>query len=157
MHYSIAKTEYTYPRTEVIYNSPSFRNTLEELESVIIDYLNTFEVQRRIPTFYRKSKTKKYGYVPLGYFIVKSKNFHKFTLHNKHLNAGYLYNTTCVEKVASFRITKNKNIQSEEPLEACEKLFMIPAMCLITKKDGKNWKEIHAEIAKKREAELTVL
>jgi len=158
MYYSIAKTTYSCPQTEVIYNSKYFRDILEELEATVIDFLNSYEVLRRIPIFYRKSKSRQYKYVPLGYFIVKSNSFHKFTLFHKHQHSGYLYNSTQIDKIASFRITKNKNILEEPILEAKEKLFMIPSMCIITKKEGETWKKTHQLIIEKgKPKDITIL
>jgi hypothetical protein len=149
MHYSIAKTTYIFPQTEVIFNSHYYRDTCEELESIIVDFINTLEVQRRIPIYYKKSRSGRYGSVPLGYFIVKSASFHKLTILHKYQFTGYLYNTTKIDKIASFRITKNMNIERQEPLIAKEKLFMIAAMCIITKKEGDGWKQIHKAIIEK--------
>ncbi len=87
---------------KIIFKSSCVRELRDNLEKIALDYKNTFEVGDNV--FYRKSKSKKFGWCPYGFFCIAQKN--KISVFHKYVSKGYLYNADQIDKIMSFTLVE---------------------------------------------------
>ena len=97
---------------KIISESECIRTLYDELEAFAWTYVNKLQIVHQ--KFYRKSKSHKWGNVPMGYFAVMSPQ--KITIYRKSQLSGIIYNSLKVEKIISFIMIKpRKKIIAELP------------------------------------------
>lgn len=88
----------------IIFKSKCIRELQNAMEDIAVDFKNKFEIGPMV--FYKKSKSKKHGWHPYGYFLVAQRN--KITIFHKYINKGILYNSEVIEKINSFFLIEPK-------------------------------------------------
>lgn len=92
--------------TKIICKSKCIRFLRHELEQLAFDYSNKYQV---IPfEFYEKSKSRNWGKVPLGIFMIYKPN--KITVYRKSIRGGWLYNSIHIEKLCVFSLIEPEKI-----------------------------------------------
>lgn len=101
----------------ILDSSNDIRYLRYRLEELAYAYVNELQVVDF--NFYPKSKSKKYGKCPYGYFMIADGE--KITIYNKEKINGWVYNSYRVNKICTFTLIKPiKKIfdnQEEEDIE----------------------------------------
>jgi hypothetical protein len=121
----------------IVYQSDNIKELQRKLEEICFEYLQKLQIS---PEIYYRSRSKKYGKCPYGYFVIPQHN--KLTIYYKNLNKGYIYNSDNVCKIISFLLIepqKNKfELKNYDANETFEK----------TKYKISCWNKIHESIIK---------
>ena len=103
---------------KIICNNSNISFLINKLENIAYDYVSKFEI---IPfEFYKKSKSRKWGKVPDGYFMVSDKN--KINIYQKNYIYGWIYGAINIRKVATFYLIKPEKVF--RPIEYITKNIM---------------------------------
>jgi hypothetical protein len=122
---------------KILLKSGNLREMQQEAENLTWDFVFARSVIDK--KYFKKSRSGQWGNVPEGFFVVSKPG--KYTIYEKKIKAGYLFNRVVIKKHISFFIIEPEgrifeNIERGNYFDACEqkqRLFF----------------EIHEEVAKK--------
>lgn len=98
---------------KVFYKNDNLRELQRRLEEFAFEHILTYEVQPE--RYFKKSKSGYYKTHKFGYFMVAGCD--KITIYNKHISNGYLYNSTVVDKIATYILIRPKQRKNLAPIE----------------------------------------
>jgi hypothetical protein len=112
--YHIICRDYRRGNCVSIFFAKCLRSVYEEIELIASDFVAHYEGANN-KGYFKKSKSKKWGNCPEGYFMIKTnENFIKITIMRKETILGYLSNTIIVSKIVNYQIVF---IPEDEPSE----------------------------------------
>lgn len=120
-----------------IHETLSTNELAYKLEEIAYEFVKNLAV---IPEkYYKKSLSRKWGKVPLGIFMVRSRN--KISVYDKQIFTGYIYSTFHTKKLITFIAIKSRRTFSSliKDAEKCN-------LCINYKIE--TWKDIHSSILK---------
>lgn len=120
-----------------VFETNSLNELNYSLEELSYEFVKTMAIIPEV--YYKKSLSKKWGKVPLGIFMIRSRN--KISIYEKSLLTGYIYSTYHTKKLISFIL-----IKSRRKFQHLIKDVDLCNLCIHTKVE--DWHSIHSEILK---------
>jgi len=120
-----------------IHETNSINELNYSLEELAYEFVKNLAVIPEV--YYKKSVSKKWGKVPLGIFMIRSRN--KICVYDKKILTGYVYSSYYVKKLITFIAIRSRRKFNYliKDVEQCN-------LCIHYKVE--NWQDIHSSILK---------